>query len=301
MAGKVRTEQESSTSIPQAKLKLVPISQITPAVIRSGAGGDIRSYGDAVCAEPDGLSSAWSLRRWWSSNRASARVSRSGTRSRAVVRRPRNQDRPIRGHALTFEAQQRVGKQCSGTNYGLRLDLARALALTGPIEWVEEEEDGPHRKLADPAPLGDVVLARKDVPTSYHLAVTVDDAIQGVTLVTRGEDLATATHIHRVLQALLGLPTPRYRHHELVTDAAGRRLSKRDQPLTIRSMRESGMSPAEIIARAASTGRGATASAARICDSLSRAGGEVRLRRRGIPDRPAAEAHAARRNRGSPD
>jgi glutamyl-Q tRNA(Asp) synthetase len=84
-------------------------------------------------------------------------------------------------------------------------------------------EDGPHRKLADPAPLGDVVLARKDVPTSYHLAVTVDDAIQGVTLVTRGEDLATATHVHRVLQAL-ALATPRYRHHELMTDAAGRRL-----------------------------------------------------------------------------
>ena len=113
-----------------------------------------------------------------------------------MVRRPRNQDRPIRGHALTFEAQQRVGKQCSGTDYALRLDLARALALTGPIEWVEEEEDGPHRKLADPAPLGDVVLARKDVPTSYHLAFTADDAIQGVTFVTRGEDLATATHVH---------------------------------------------------------------------------------------------------------
>ena len=138
----------------------------------------------------------------------------------------------------------------------MRLDLARALALTGPIEWVEEEEDGPHRKLADPAPFGDVVLARKDVPTSYHLAVTVDDAIQGVTLVTRGEDLATATHVHRVLQALLGLPTPRYRHHELTTDAAGRRLSKRDQALTIRSLRQSGIDPAEVIARAALTGRG---------------------------------------------
>jgi glutamyl-Q tRNA(Asp) synthetase len=128
----------------------------------------------------------------------------------------------------------------------LRLDLARALALTGPIGWVEKEEDGPHRKLADPAPLGDVVLARKDVPTSNHLAVTVDDAIQGVTLVTRGEDLAPATHVHRVLQALLNLPTPRYRHHELVTDAAGRRLSKRDGAPTIRSMRENGISPAEI-------------------------------------------------------
>ena len=93
------------------------------------------------------------------------------------------------------------------------------------------------------------------MPTSYHLAVTVDDAIQGVTLVTRGEDLATATHVHRVLQALLGLPTPRYRHHELVTDAAGRRLSKRDQALTIRGMRQRGISPAEILSQAALTGR----------------------------------------------
>jgi glutamyl-Q tRNA(Asp) synthetase len=93
----------------------------------------------------------------------------------------------------------------------LRLDLARALVLTGPIEWVEEEEDGPHWKLADPAPLGDVVLAREDVPTSCHLAFTADDAIQGVTLVIRGEDLATATHVHRVLQAL-GLPA-----HAIVT------------------------------------------------------------------------------------
>jgi glutamyl-Q tRNA(Asp) synthetase len=104
----------------------------------------------------------------------------------------------------------------------LRLDLARALALADPIEWVEQEEDGPHGKLADPAPLGDVVVARKHVPTSNHLAFTGDDAIQGVTLVTRGEALATATHVHRVLQAL-SLPTPRYRRHELMTDAAGRR------------------------------------------------------------------------------
>ena len=96
-------------------------------------------------------------------------------------------------------------------------------------------------------PLGDVVLAHKEVPASYHLAVTVDDAIQGVTLVTRGEDLATATHIHRVLQALLGLPTPRYRHHELLTDEAGRRFAKRDSALTIRSLREKGVSPSEVI------------------------------------------------------
>jgi glutamyl-Q tRNA(Asp) synthetase len=162
---------------------------------------------------------------------------------------------PYPGTCRGLGLRQRAEKQRSGIDYALRLDLARALALTGPIEWVEEEEDGPHRKLGDPAPLGDVVLARKDVPTSYHLAVTVDDAIQGVTLVTRGEDLTPATHVHRVLQALLGLPTPRYRHHELVTDAMGRRLSKRDRALTIRSMRQSGIGPAEILSQAALTGR----------------------------------------------
>ena len=150
--------------------------------------------------------------------------------------------------------RQRAEKRRSGIDYGLRLDLARALALTGPLDWIEEEGEGPRRKPADPTSLGDVVLARKDVPTSYHLAVTVDDAIQGVTLVTRGADLARATHVHRVLQALLDLPTPRYRHHALVTDADGRRLSKRDRALTIRSMRESGISAAEIIARAAALG-----------------------------------------------
>ena len=103
---------------------------------------------------------------------------------------------------------------------------------------------------ADPTPLGDVVLARKDIPASYHLAVTVDDAIQGVTLVTRGEDLSEATHIHRVLQALLDLPTPRYRHHALLTDAAGRRLAKRDHALSVREMRAAGTAPERVLALA---------------------------------------------------
>ena len=154
---------------------------------------------------------------------------------------------PYPGTCRRLDSRRRAEKRRSGIDYALRLDLARALALTGAIEWIEEGENGAHRKLADPAPLGDVVLGRKDVPTSYHLAVTVDDAVQGVTLVTRGEDLATSTHVHRVLQALLDLPTPRYRHHGLVTDAAGRRLSKRNQALTVRAMRESGIGRAEII------------------------------------------------------
>jgi glutamyl-Q tRNA(Asp) synthetase len=154
---------------------------------------------------------------------------------------------PYPGTCRGLRAGEVAAKQRSGLDYALRLDLARGLALTGQLDWVEEGR----RQQADPALLGDVVLARKEVPASYHLAVTVDDAIQGVTLVTRGEDLATATHIHRVLQALLGLPTPRYRHHRLLTDAAGRRLSKRDGAPTIRSMREKGISPAEIMRSAA--------------------------------------------------
>ncbi|HJU18620.1 MAG TPA: tRNA glutamyl-Q(34) synthetase GluQRS [Stellaceae bacterium] len=162
---------------------------------------------------------------------------------------------PYPGTCRRLDAAARAAKRRSGRDYALRLDLARALALTGPLDWIEEGIGAPGLRRADPASFGDVVLARKDVPTSYHLAVTVDDALQGVTLVTRGADLAEATHVHRLLQALLGLPTPRYRHHALLTDAAGRRLSKRDGALAIRAMRERGLGPAEILALAQSSGR----------------------------------------------
>jgi glutamyl-Q tRNA(Asp) synthetase len=156
---------------------------------------------------------------------------------------------PYPGTCRRLGPAERMKKERRGLDYALRLDLARALALTGPLDWLEEGGGGPHQVRADPAPLGDVVLARKEVPASYHLAVTVDDAIQGVTLVTRGDDLAPATHVHRLLQALLGLPTPRYRHHALVTDEKGRRLAKRDRALTVRTMRANGASPAEILAQ----------------------------------------------------
>ena len=146
---------------------------------------------------------------------------------------------------------ERAEKIAAGADYALRLDVTAAWARTGALVW---SEDG-RRLAAEPALLGDIVLARKDVPTSYHLAVTVDDALQGVTLVTRGVDLFAATHIHRLLQALLGLPTPAYRHHPLLTDAGGRRLAKRDRALTIRAMRESGMNPTEILRKAQSSAR----------------------------------------------
>jgi len=151
------------------------------------------------------------------------------------------------GTCRRLDPAERAVRLSGDADYALRLDVGAALARTGPLLWYE---DG-RRVAADPAALGDVVLARKEVPTSYHLAVTVDDALQGVTLVTRGVDLFPATHIHRLLQALLELPTPRYRHHKLLTDARGRRLAKRDKALTIRAMRESGMEAADVLVAAA--------------------------------------------------
>lgn len=153
---------------------------------------------------------------------------------------------PYPGICRRLDRAARSVRLADAADYALRLDVGAALARTGPLAWYE---DG-RRVAADPTALGDVVLARKEMPTSYHLAVTVDDALQGVTLVTRGVDLFAATHIHRLLQALLELPTPRYRHHRLLTDAQGRRLAKRDKALTVRAMREDGMSAPEVLAAA---------------------------------------------------
>lgn len=131
----------------------------------------------------------------------------------------------------------------NGEPYALRLDVAKALAITGPLIW-EDCRAGVIQ--ADPGSLGDIVLARKDVPTSYHLAVTVDDHLQGVTLVTRGEDLFHATHVHRLLQALLGLRTPRYYHHNLIADSSGQRLAKRNRAITLRHLRDCRRTPDDI-------------------------------------------------------
>ncbi len=142
---------------------------------------------------------------------------------------------------------ERAERIASGAAYAVRLDMARATARTGALEW---HDRGRGRIAAHPEAFGDVVLARKDTPASYHLAVTVDDAIQGVTLVTRGEDLVPATDIHRLLQALLDLPVPEYHHHLLLTDEAGRRFAKRDRAATLRDLREAGRSPADVRALA---------------------------------------------------
>jgi glutamyl-Q tRNA(Asp) synthetase len=119
-----------------------------------------------------------------------------------------------------------------------RLDMAAAIMRAGALEWIDEIAGG---VVADPAMHGDVVLARKDAPSSYHLAVTVDDAAQGVTHVVRGRDLFEATHVHRLLQTLLGLPAPVYRHHALLTGADGERLAKRHGAPTLADLRAGGV------------------------------------------------------------
>lgn len=131
---------------------------------------------------------------------------------------------------------------CRGRNNGdgpacWRLDMAAAAARAGPLTWTDHGQT----LIANPAQFGDVVLARKDAPSSYHLAVTIDDAAQGVSDVIRGDDLAAATHVHRLLQALLELPTPAYHHHPLIVGADGARLAKRTGAPTLASLREAGI------------------------------------------------------------
>jgi glutamyl-Q tRNA(Asp) synthetase len=124
-----------------------------------------------------------------------------------------------------------------------RLDVARASAIAGPLRW----HDRRHGTFsADPGCLGDAVLGRKDITASYHLAVVVDDAAQGIALVTRGEDLLSSTHLHRLLQHLLGLPVPEWHHHRLVSDSSGHRLAKRNDALSLESLRAAGATPATI-------------------------------------------------------
>lgn len=140
------------------------------------------------------------------------------------------------------ERQERIGR---GEAHCWRLDCRRVQDLIGCPSWVDLSR-GEQRCI--PSEMGDVVLARKDFPASYHLAVVVDDAEQGITHVTRGSDLFEATHIHRALQALLHLPVPVWKHHGLLLDAAGKRLAKRDAARSIASMRAAGASPASLFA-----------------------------------------------------
>ena len=149
------------------------------------------------------------------------------------------------GTCKALSREDGMHRIAAGDNHALRLDVTKAAALTGPLTYSERGL----RYTVDPHRFGDIVIARKDMPTSYHLAVVVDDAYQKVSLVTRGEDLLAATHIQRLLQALLKLPEPEYAHHPLVLDETGKKFSKRDGAVSLESLRETGATPADIRAR----------------------------------------------------
>ncbi len=152
------------------------------------------------------------------------------------------------GDAKNLSASQRALRMANEP-YALRLDMKCASARSGRLVW-DESGAGPSGETgmvtADPTAWGDVILARKETPTSYHLAVVVDDAAQGVTSVVRGQDLFHSTSVHRLLQELLGLPAPRYYHHRLLFDTDGNKLAKSTQATGLRELRASGLTPADI-------------------------------------------------------
>lgn len=146
------------------------------------------------------------------------------------------------GDAKLLTAAERARRIAAGEPYALRLDMAAAAKRAGPLTWSENGAE----QAADPAAWGDVILARKDAPASYHLAVTVDDAVQGATDIVRGQDLFHATSVHRLLQSLLGLAAPRYHHHRLILDTDGCKLSKSTRATALRELRAQGATPASI-------------------------------------------------------
>jgi len=147
------------------------------------------------------------------------------------------------GTCRDLSDDERERRLAAGTESAIRLRMTEAIFRTGVPSWSDLDRG---TMIADPLRHGDVILARKDIPTSYHLAVTIDDALQGITLITRGQDLLDFTDIHRILQNLLGLQEPEYQHHLLLTDDSGRRYAKRNHSLTIRALRTAGMTPDEV-------------------------------------------------------
>ena len=147
------------------------------------------------------------------------------------------------GTCRALGAEEQTHRIAAGKAHAWRIDMAQATARAGPLCWHAFGAEGGEVIAANPAVHGDVVLARKDAPASYHLSCTLDDAAMGVTHVLRGADLRHATDIHRLLQAVLDLPSPAYRHHPLLVDAQGRRLAKRSGSLSLAQLRTQGIDP----------------------------------------------------------
>jgi glutamyl-Q tRNA(Asp) synthetase len=179
-------------------------------------------------------------------------ISRSGIAARAADPSwPRDPDgAPLYpGDDRDLPAAEAEARIAAGAPYALRLKMAEAASMAGPLHWIEEGAgpDGETGTIAARPDLwGDVILARRETPTSYHLSVVVDDAVQSVTHVVRGRDLFHATSVHVLLQKLLGLPSPAYHHHRLITDPDGRKLAKSARDTSLRALRQSGLTPADM-------------------------------------------------------
>lgn len=164
----------------------------------------------------------------------------------AAVAAPHGPDGPRYTGTCRHLSQDERAEHMAAKAFAWRLDIGAALAQNGRLNWIDTEAG---RVAADPLAGGDIVIARKDLEVSYHLAVVIDDAAQGVTEVVRGIDLFPASHVQRLLQALLGLPETTYYHHRLIMAPDGRRLAKRDQDATLASLRAGGTGPEELRTR----------------------------------------------------
>jgi glutamyl-Q tRNA(Asp) synthetase len=235
-----RCRPEFETAIYQ-DLAWLGISWETPVRRQSG---HFAAYQDAV----DKLSAQGLI---YPSFESRAEIARLVAEHEAAAVWPRDPDGApfYPGAAKRLTPDARAALLESGIPYALRLDMAAAIARSGALAW-NERGRGPAGEsgavIAHPEAWGDVILARKETPTSYHLSVVIDDALQGVTDVVRGEDLFWSTSVHRLLQALLGLPQPAYRHHRLIPDNAGRKLSKSTDATGLRELRADGATPADI-------------------------------------------------------
>jgi glutamyl-Q tRNA(Asp) synthetase len=171
----------------------------------------------------------------------------------AAVAAPHGPDGPLYTGTCRHLSQDERAEHMAAKAFAWRLDIDAALAQTGRLNWIDAEAG---RVAADPLACGDIVIARKDLGVSYHLAVVIDDAAQDVTEVVRGIDLFPASHVQRLLQALLGLPETTYYHHRLIMAPDGRRLAKRDQDATLASLRAGGTGPEELRTRLLLDGAG---------------------------------------------
>jgi glutamyl-Q tRNA(Asp) synthetase len=211
----------------------------------------VRRQSEHLADHRDGLDKLTARRLIYPSFESRAEIARLVAEREAEGPWPRDPDgTPLYpGHARSLSPETRTQLLRSDAPFALRIDMAAARACAGQLHWAEHGA-GPEGEtgtvLARPDAWGDVILARKETPTSYHLAVVIDDALQGVTEVVRGEDLFWSTSVHRLLQRLLGLPEPAYRHHRLILDSDRRKLSKSSAATGLRELRAAGATPAEI-------------------------------------------------------